>query len=228
MRHFYDTSDYYDRELEKFSDLDSPFQRYRISKILRLHTPKATDRVLDLGCGWGTFCFALAPLCREVVGIDYSSKAVELCREFQKRHEGSNVTFRCASIEDTGELSSSFDAVLCADLVEHLYPELFEALVREAYRVLERGGKLVIWTPHRGHLLEILKAHNLLLKQDPSHVDFKSMARIVSTLQAHRFVIEKAYYDESHLPGFRHLERVLGGFFPLFRRRIAVLAEKQS
>jgi cyclopropane fatty-acyl-phospholipid synthase-like methyltransferase len=226
MQDFYDTSDYFDRDLEKLGDLNSRFQRYRISMVVALYQPKAADRVLDLGCGWGTFSFAAAPVCREVVGIDYSQKAIRLCGQLLKRYGYGNVSFRCAPVDRTGEPSESFDAVLCADIVEHLYPEAFEGLLHESHRVLKGRGKLVVWTPHRGHLFEVLRAHDLILKRDPSHVDFKSMGRLIRSLRAHGFQIRRATYEESHLPGFRSIERALGCSWPLFRRRIALLAER--
>lgn len=228
MRQYYDESDYFERELEKFRDRTSSFQRYRIAKVLRLYTPGPADRVLDLACGWGTFTFSMAPLCQEVVGIDYSSKAIEGCRRLQKRGDFNTCSFRCAPVDQTGEPSDSFDAVICADGVEHLYREPFEGLLKETRRILKPGGKLVIWTPHRGHLFEILKAHHWILKQDPSHVDFKSMKQILSSLKAHGFIIRVARYEASHLPLFCILERALGGFLPILRRRIAVLAEKSG
>ena len=55
-REFYDSSGYFDDDAAShITDLDSRFQRYRVAKVLELHAPGASDRVVDLGCGWGTF-----------------------------------------------------------------------------------------------------------------------------------------------------------------------------
>jgi hypothetical protein len=40
------------------------------------------------------------------------------------------------------------------------------------------------------------------------------------------FEIERAHYVESHVPVLRALERLLQGFVPFLRRRIAVLGRK--
>jgi hypothetical protein len=116
--------------------------------------------------------------------------------------------------------------VVAADLFEHLYPEDSERISREAYRILAPGGRFAVWTPHRGHLLEILKNNRILLRPDPTHVDYKSMERVVALLRGAGFRIERADYAESHLPGLATVERALGRWVPILRRRIAVLGVK--
>ena len=128
--------------------------------------------------------------------------------------------------ERPGWTLSLFDLVIAADLFEHLYPDDSERVAHEAYRVLKPGGHFTVWTPHRGHLLEILKNRGVLLRPDPTHVDYKSMERLQGLLTGAGFTVEKSYYVESHLPGLRLVERVLMGAIPQLRRRIALLGRK--
>ena len=223
---YYDKSMYFEESLKIFADLESPFQKYRISKVWELYTPKNDERVLDLGCGWGTFCFAVAPLCREVTGVDFSRKSVDLCNKLLEKSEYDNIKFVCADAQDTGLESESYDIIIAADLFEHLYPEIFEKVLDECRRLLKKGGKLIIWTPHRGHIFEILKNNNIILKRHISHVDYKSMNRLLDALSKRHFLIKKSYYTESHIPIFRLLERFFMPILPIMRRRIAILAEK--
>ena len=225
-REFYDRSDYFERETEHLQDLDSPFQKYRVDKVLQIYKPDPGERVLDLGCGWGTFCWVLGPRVAEIVGVDFSRKSIELCEDRLARSAIDGVSFLCADARDTGLEAESFDLVIGADLVEHLYPEDCEAVVAEAFRVLKKGGRLSLWTPHRGHFLEMLKARNILLRRDVSHVDYKSMDRLKVMVTSEGFVVERAYYAESHLAGLRSIERALQGWVPILRRRIALLARK--
>ena len=223
-------ADYYDRS-EYFAaghlrDLRSPFQRYRVDKVLSIYDPAPQERVLDLGCGWGTFEWALGPRVTEVVGVDFSAKSVDLCERQREAGGFRNVRFVHADAGATGLAAGSFDLVIAADLFEHLYPDDSERVAREAHRVLKSGGRFSIWTPHRGHVLEILKNNRVLLKPDPTHVDYKSMERLRSLLAGAGFMVEKAYYAESHLPGLRRLERALMGALPPLRRRIALLGRK--
>lgn len=225
-REFYDRSDYFEGGTEHLQNLDSPFQKYRIEKVLQIYQPGPEERVLDLGCGWGTFCWALGPRVTEMVGVDFSRKSIELCESRLARSEIDGVSFLCADARDTGLESESFDLVIGADLVEHLYPEDSRAVVAEAFRVLKKGGRLTLWTPNRGHFLEMLKARNILLRRDVSHVDYKSMDRLKTMVGGEGFVTERAYYAESHVGGLRLIERALQGWVPMLRRRIALLARK--
>ena len=223
-REFYDRSDYFEGGTEHLQDLDSPFQKYRIKKVLQIYEPGPEERVLDMGCGWGTFCWALGPRVSEIVGVDFSQKSIELCEARLARTPIDGVSFLRADARNTGLEAESFDLVIGADLVEHLYPEDSEAMVAEAFRVLKKGGRLSLWTPHRGHFLEMLKARNILLRRDVSHVDYKSMERLKTMVTNEGFVVERAYYAESHVIGLRSIERAVQGWVPIFFPRIAVLA----
>ena len=146
--------------------------------VLELHRPGPDDRVLDLGCGWGTFSLSLAPTVWEVVGVDFSQRSVDLCSHRARSMGLPNASFVCRDAADTGLEAESFDVIIAADLLEHLYPDDSERVMGEAARLLKPGGRLLLWTPHRGHILEILKNRGILLEPDPTHVDYKSMERV--------------------------------------------------
>ncbi|NNF12851.1 MAG: methyltransferase domain-containing protein [Gemmatimonadetes bacterium] len=223
-RDFYDSSDYF--ESADLVDHESAFQRYRVAKVLEIHEPEPGDRVVDLGCGWGTFDFALADRVGEIVGVDFSERSIDLCREQLEAQPRTNVRFLCADAGETGLEGSSFDVALAADLFEHLYPDDSQRVAREAFRLLKPGGRFVTWTPHRGHILEILKNRDIILQRDVSHVDYKSMSTMKRLMTEAGFQVERAYYAESHLPLLRTVERMTQNFVPILRRRIAVLGQK--
>lgn len=228
---YYDGSDYFDAQ-SHLVDPNSPFHQYRLREVLRLAQPKPEDRAVDIGCGWGTITFGIAPHVQHVLGVDFSQRSVDFCEERRTNGQGGEapekVTFLRADGGDTGLDAETFDLAVAADLFEHLYPEDTERVCAEAFRLLAPGGRFAVWTPHRGHMLEVLKNNDVLLKRDPSHVDYKSMGRVRGYLEAAGFTIERAYYAASHLPGLRVAERALQGVLPLLRRRIAVLGRKPS
>ena len=221
---YYD-SDYF-QAAGHLADADSRFHRYRIQHVLALLRPVPADRVVDLGCGWGTITFALAPRVAQVIGVDYSERSVALCEERLAREPHTNLRFVQADARATGLPDGAFDAVVAADLYEHLYPEDSEAVTAEAHRLLAPGGRLVIWTPHQGHALEALKARGILLRPDPSHVDYKSMERLVGLCEQAGFQVERATWAPSHLPVLSWLEGGLQRWVPPLRRRICVVARK--
>jgi len=227
-KEYYDSSDYFEGGTEHITDLESRFQRYRISKVIGIHEPGPNDRVVDFGCGWGTFGFVLADRVAEVIGVDFSEKSIEICNRRLERSPYDNLRFLCADAGATGLESGAYDLVIAADLFEHIYPDDSARVAEEAFRLLEPGGRFSTWTPHRGHILEALKNRSIILERDISHVDYKSMAHMKSLLTAAGFEIERAYYAESHLPGLRVVERALQGFVPFLRRRVAVLGRKPA
>ena len=225
-KEFYDSTDYFDGA--HLVDHESPFQRYRVRKVLDIYHPGAGEEVVDLGCGWGTFDFALADHVDSILGIDFSERSIEICEQRLRERPMKNVRFLCADAGDTGLEADRWDVVLAADLFEHLYPDDSARVAREAFRLLRPGGRFVTWTPHRGHILEVLKNRDIVLKRDVSHVDYKSMDVMKRLLTDAGFEIERAYYAESHVPGLRVAERLLQSIVPLMRRRIAVLGRKSE
>ena len=224
-RSYYDESTYFEAA-SHLHDFGSRFQRYRVRKVLDLCALRPTDRILDLGCGWGTISFALGPRVREVVGLDFAERAVAGCNARVDEFGLDNVFFRVGDARASGLASGSFDVVVAADLFEHLYPDDSEAVAAEAFRLLRPGGRIAVWTPCRSHILEVLRNNDIILKRDISHVDYKSMPRMREILERAGFEIARSYFAESHLPGLSLAERLGQRWVPLLRRRIAVLATK--
>jgi predicted TPR repeat methyltransferase len=91
--------------------------------------------VLDLGCGTGLVGVAIAPLVRQLVGVDLSGKMLERAR-------ARNVYTR---LEQTGmfevvrgEAPASYDVVTAADVF--IYTGRLEALFAEVKRILRPAG----------------------------------------------------------------------------------------
>jgi SAM-dependent methyltransferase len=222
-RGHYETSGYFEGGGTRFLDPESRFQRYRAREVLRLCEPLDGRRVVDLGCGWGTISFATARRAGRVVGVDFADAALQVCRRRLVSDARANLRFVQADAGNTGLQGGAWDLVVAADLVEHLYPEDSLRVYREVHRLLRSGGRFVIWTPNPGHVLERLRALRLLVP-DPTHVDYKTLPRLVEELQAAGFAIERARYVPSHVPFLRTLERGMQRFIPLLRRRVAVVA----
>ena len=100
-------------------------------------------RVLDAGCGCGLVARELARAGAEVVGVDRSLGSLGVARR------AANGGFRPAQgrLERLPFAGGSFDAVVAADVLEHL-PDL-PAAVAELARVLVPGGSLLFDTVNR-------------------------------------------------------------------------------
>ena len=99
--------------------------------------------VLDAGCGGGLVARELAAAGAEVVGVDRSLGSLGVARRAVRGH------FRPAQgrLERLPFADGSFDAVVAADVLEHL-PDL-PAAVDELARVLAPGGSFVFDTVNR-------------------------------------------------------------------------------
>ena len=223
---FYDNSGYHEINASHLRDFKSRFQKYRVQKIRDIYDPQSTDVVVDLGCGWGTFCWAFTRRVKSVVGVDFSEKSILLCNEQLNKWQYDNVTFLHGDARRTNLPPEMCDLVIAAALFEHLYPEDSRQVIGEAFRLLKKQGHFSIWTPHRGHIIEILKNRNILFKKDETHVDYKSMQVLIEMLEGAGFTVKKHYYAESHIPGFNTIEGIFAKLVPCLRRRLAILAYK--
>lgn len=105
---------------------------------------RKTDRVLDAGCGVGGSSIWLAKTfgCR-VVGITLSKRQVLMAREFARKHDVSHlVEFHQKDFTNTRFPKSSFDIVWAIESV--CYAERKQDFIKEAYRLLKPGGRLVV------------------------------------------------------------------------------------
>ena len=98
--------------------------------------------VLEIGCGRGGGCSYIARYFkpRSVLGIDFSEKAIALCR---KEHTEPNLSFRQGDAEALPCGDGSFDIVVNVES-SHCYGSM-ETFLREVNRVLRPGGYF-LWT----------------------------------------------------------------------------------
>ena len=139
-------------------------------------------RVLDVGCGRGEFL----ELCREAGidarGIDIDPAMVARCREAGLPAEQGDALAYLDAVPD-----GSLGGVFSAQVIEHVPPEAFIALVRLAHRKLRPGGVLLCETPNPACLTVFSGAF---------YVDLSHLKPIHP--EAARFVLEAA--------GFRDVE----------------------
>jgi SAM-dependent methyltransferase len=97
-------------------------------------------RLLDFGCGGGSFLERMHRHGWEVTGLDVSATAVERVRVQLGLHALAG-TLPHAQLEP-----ASFDVVTMWHSLEHVHQPLM--VLREAHRLLVPGGKLVVATPN--------------------------------------------------------------------------------
>jgi SAM-dependent methyltransferase len=124
---------------------------YERPAMLSLLPPVAGKRVLDAGCGPGSYAEWLTKHGAEVVGIDVSPKMISLAR----KRLGRRADLHLADLEEPlGFLDDgTFDMVLCSLVLD--YVKDWDGLFNEFNRVLKGFGLLVFSAGHPflGHRL---------------------------------------------------------------------------
>ena len=91
-----------------------------------LTKPMSQINVLDVGCGGGIACEALANLGCQVTGIDLCEEMIQVAKEHAEKN-CLKIEYECCKLEDLAD--QKFDLVLCLEVLEHV-PDP-EELVRQ-------------------------------------------------------------------------------------------------
>ncbi len=114
-------------------------------RLVRQYVDLDRARILDAGCGLGLYMRRFRDFTEHVYGVDVDREKVREARETLS-------LVQCASAERLPFAANSFDIVFSHEVLEHVDDDV-EA-VREAYRVLKPGGRLVIFAPNRWYPFE--------------------------------------------------------------------------
>ncbi len=121
---------------------------------------RAGERVLDLGCGEGTFTRIAADRgAGAVIGVEVAQAAIDRARRAHPE-----LDFRLAPIDGSLPLpDASVDLVWCSEVIEHVADTA--PWLSEVRRVLARGGRLLLTTPAHGRTRLLL--HGVERYSDP-------------------------------------------------------------
>lgn len=132
-------ADWYDEHL---AGEDTYHAKVIAPNFVRMAGAAQGMKVLDIGCGEGYFTRLLAASGAEVEGSDI---APELIKKAQK--QSPDIAYHVASADALGfAREGEYDAVTCILALQNL--EKLEAVMKEAARVLKRGGTFVFVLNH--------------------------------------------------------------------------------
>jgi cyclopropane-fatty-acyl-phospholipid synthase len=122
------------------ADLDVA-QEAKLDLICRKLGFRPGMRVLDIGCGWGSFAIFAAQRYRvTVMGITVSREQQHLAME---RGSGLPVVFR---LQDYRELRESFDAIVSIGMFEHVGVKNYRTYFETIRRCLRDDGMFLLHT----------------------------------------------------------------------------------
>lgn len=116
-------------------------QEAKLDLICKKIGLKAGQRVLDIGCGWGSFAgYAAEKYGAKVVGITVSKEQLELAKE---RCKGLDVEFR---LQDYREVNEQFDHIISIGMFEHVGYKNYRTYFKIVNRCLKDNGIFLLHT----------------------------------------------------------------------------------
>jgi len=176
--------------------------------------------VLDIGCGVGTLSFYLANKGKEILGIDISEKAIEICRESSKKLELEKKTI-FKKMNFPNELPGKrFDLVLLLEVIEHQKKD--DLVLKKVFQLLKPGGVVIISAPSKNAPLHKLGLTNEFDKR-VGHLRRYELSELKNKCQKVGFKIIATKKTEGIVRNFLYLNPIAGKFIRFIKFFIADL-----
>lgn len=117
----------------------------RFSLAARLAAENPGTRLLDFGCGDGTFVALTHGAVRDAVAADVDERQLEDCR--RRLHTLTNVRFLSTATLDAEEHRRAYDVVTCMEVLEHCVDVERRRVLDTLARLCRPGGRIIISVP---------------------------------------------------------------------------------
>jgi 2-polyprenyl-3-methyl-5-hydroxy-6-metoxy-1,4-benzoquinol methylase len=131
---------------------------------------KDTDKVLDVGCGWGWFRSYIPNT--NYLGIEFSKQSLQKCKE-------KNINVTSVLIQDMAKKEEKFDVVVAFQVIEHIEDPLnfIQSMVDSAVS----KGLIIISVPNVDNFMGVME--NNYLNLPPHHVSMWSKQSLLYIAQ---------------------------------------------
>ena len=182
--------------------------------------------LIDIGCGDGRFLREVAKRYprAELLGVDYSERAVQLAKALNP-----NLNYKAVNIIEES-LPDRFDVATLVEVLEHIPPAQIDAFLKAIAGVLNDNGWLILTVPHvnnpvsakhyqhftSNHLHKLLVPHF----RDIAFVPFDPKSKVMAVL--YRLIGgEGSFFVLTH-------SRLLSWFFHLYKSRYLYTNDEQK
>ncbi len=120
-------------------------QNNKIQHIIKKLNIKPNQKVLDIGCGWGSLAIDIAKNTKcEVTGITLSENQFNYCiKKAKKLNLENQVTFK---LIDYRQLNEKFDRIVSVGMFEHVGRKFYKNFFRKIENLLSKDGISLIHT----------------------------------------------------------------------------------
>lgn len=181
-------------------------------------------KCLDLGCGNGNFCFALADLGAALAaGIDFGAESIAFADKKRAERKGPGaLEFKVNNVYELDYPDAHFDFLIQNGVFHHLDDEM--KAIREARRVVKKGGWFWYYTDGEGgisydlwdrsvHLLRELPIDFMRAVLRGLNVSVPKLAHLMDGMNAvYRHTSWKKATAQLAEAGFGNFRRLTGGF----------------
>jgi SAM-dependent methyltransferase len=135
---------------QKFITLGHPSYVWRRGQqrrldLIRRHVQLEGRRILDVGCGIGTYVSRFQAFSPDAYGVDIDPEKVEIAQRTLP-----NISW--APAEELPFEDNSFDVIMLHEVIEHVEDD--GQAIREAVRCVRPGGEIIIFAPNRMYPFE--------------------------------------------------------------------------
>tara|TARA_B110000196_G_C21105208_1_gene644811 strand:+ start:388 stop:1578 length:1191 start_codon:yes stop_codon:yes gene_type:complete len=120
-------------------------QNNKINHIIKKLNIKPNQKILDIGCGWGSLAIDIAKTTKcEVTGITLSKNQLNYCIKKAKELNLENqVKFK---LIDYRELNEKFDRIVSVGMLEHVGRKFYKKFFSKVHNILNEDGVALIHT----------------------------------------------------------------------------------
>ncbi len=232
--------------IKEYFQPEEEHKEKRLKEIISALSPKPREKILDVGCGLGPFVFHINKTGAKCFGIDYSIESLKAGKKILKKisPKKSESMLILSTASSLPFRKNTFDRLLNADFLEHIYNEDKDAIIMEMARVLKPKGIALSYTPNRKRLrfdyftkkfLLALQGKRLgwqksdkdvILFDTELHVGLSNAEELKKLFIKNGFKIKKTDFIEYSFPLVSKIFpsiRIMPGFFGAY---LLVIAEK--
>ena len=187
---------YYAQAMESASGVQKFWHKYKFRKVNQFI--ESGDRVLDIGCGDGSFLIQSIGDVHNLtgIGIDTAGKQIDYANSRIIQLGLSQLSFLSLEngVENLPFEDDSFDVVTSIEMIEHIHPYVVAQKLSEMRRVLKPNGRLLLTTPNYRSLWPLIeKIVDTVspVKYADQHINKYTPSSFVKSVEAAGFEIQK-------------------------------------
>ena len=210
---------YYHKTMLNGGNIQRFWHRKKFEEISKF-IPHKTVKVLDLGCGPGSFFYVLREKNKKAIlyGIDVSKKQIDFASKLVK-----SASFCASDAIKIPFKDDTFDYVTLIEVIEHLNKNIERNIFNEIKRVLKKNGKIIITTPNYQSLWPIIELFwNKIspLNYEEQHINKKTVNILKNDLIKAGFKVNETRSLFLFSPFISLFSNKFAHYFMIFEKKI--------